>query len=236
MDIHRPKAPIHGLKGFAKEVGIIVLGVLIALAGEQGVEALNWRHQVAEAKATLKDELAVDAADFYERTAVDRCLTGHLDAIEAALARSGAAWRPLPETGPHEDIYRAPWRPYPAQAWQNVLANGAAAHMPRQDMLTYEAIYNNVAELHQMNTQEVQARAQIGALGHDQPLTDVSRDRYQKTLGDLRFYANASAQLAEESLRWLKDAGLLPPRATLQEMLDADRKVYGNCTVTPKIG
>ena len=93
MDIHRPKAPIHGLKDFAKEVGIIVLGVLIALAGEQAVEALNWSHQVGQTKAALKDELAIDAANFYERAAVERCLTGQVDAVEVALAHAGGAWK-----------------------------------------------------------------------------------------------------------------------------------------------
>jgi hypothetical protein len=237
LDIHRPKAPIHGLRDFAKEVGIIVLGVLIALAGEQAVEALSWRHQVAEAKAVLKDELAVDAADFYERVAVEPCLTARLEIIEGILAKSGGAWRAgdLP-VGHFRGVYGMPWRTYPGQAWQNALASGAAAHMSRQDLPTYEAIYNNVADLHQMNEQEVQARAQIDALDHDQALTDVSRDRYQKTLVDLRFYANASARIADESLQELKSMGLLPPPAALAETLGDTRKTYGTCVKTPTIG
>ena len=36
MDIHKPK-PIRNWREFLKEVGIIVLGVSIALAGEQAV-------------------------------------------------------------------------------------------------------------------------------------------------------------------------------------------------------
>lgn len=42
MHIHLPKA-LHGWRDFLKEVGIIVLGVLIALGAEQGVEAVRDR-------------------------------------------------------------------------------------------------------------------------------------------------------------------------------------------------
>jgi hypothetical protein len=41
MNIHLPKL-LHGWREFAGEVGIIVLGVLIALGLEQVVEELNW--------------------------------------------------------------------------------------------------------------------------------------------------------------------------------------------------
>jgi hypothetical protein len=43
LDIHKPK-PWHGLREFLKEYVIIVVGVLTALAFEQGVEWLHWRH------------------------------------------------------------------------------------------------------------------------------------------------------------------------------------------------
>ena len=43
MDIHKPK-PWHGWREFLKEYVIIVVGVLTALAAEQAVEWLHWRH------------------------------------------------------------------------------------------------------------------------------------------------------------------------------------------------
>ena len=52
MHFHLPK-PLHGWREFAGEVGIIVLGVLIALGFEQVVEDVHWRGEVREAKAAL---------------------------------------------------------------------------------------------------------------------------------------------------------------------------------------
>jgi hypothetical protein len=55
MHFHLPK-PLHGWREFAGEVGIIVIGVLIALGAEQGVEALHNRAQVHEAIDKLHAE------------------------------------------------------------------------------------------------------------------------------------------------------------------------------------
>ena len=56
MHIHLPK-PIHGWREFCNEVGIIVIGVLLALGAEQVVERLSWRAEVREASEDLHVEL-----------------------------------------------------------------------------------------------------------------------------------------------------------------------------------
>lgn len=55
MHIHLPK-PIHGWRGFVGEIGIIVIGVLLALGAEQAIEALHHRSQVHEATEKLRAE------------------------------------------------------------------------------------------------------------------------------------------------------------------------------------
>jgi hypothetical protein len=55
MHIHLPK-PLHGWREVAGEVGIIVIGILIALGAEQAVEAIHHRSQVHEMTAKLHDE------------------------------------------------------------------------------------------------------------------------------------------------------------------------------------
>lgn len=55
MHIHLPK-PLHGWRAFVGEVGIIVVGVLIALAAEQVVEALHWRAEMSGERQALYSE------------------------------------------------------------------------------------------------------------------------------------------------------------------------------------
>ena len=58
MEIHHPKAAVQNLHELGKEIGIIVIGVLIALGAEQAVEALHWAHQMDVQRANLEGELA----------------------------------------------------------------------------------------------------------------------------------------------------------------------------------
>jgi hypothetical protein len=51
MDIHKPK-PWHDVREFLKECAIIIVGVLTALAAEQGVQALDWRRRAGDAELT----------------------------------------------------------------------------------------------------------------------------------------------------------------------------------------
>jgi hypothetical protein len=55
MHFHLPK-PLHGWRELLGEVGIIVIGVLIALGAEQVVETIHWRNEVAAERASLLTE------------------------------------------------------------------------------------------------------------------------------------------------------------------------------------
>lgn len=68
MEVHKAK-PVHSWRALLNEVGVIVLGVLIALSAEQTVEALHWRHKVELAEASLDAQLARDLAFAAEQRA-----------------------------------------------------------------------------------------------------------------------------------------------------------------------
>ena len=90
MDIHKPK-PWHGIRDFLKEIGTIVIGVLIALAGEQTVEALTWRHKVAGAETALRHELAVNLSYAAEQQALGACANRYIDVLQQAIAANRPA-------------------------------------------------------------------------------------------------------------------------------------------------
>ncbi len=60
MKLRIPK-PLHGWREFAGEVGIIFLGVLIALGAQQLVEWANHLSQVDEMSARLLKEVSKTA-------------------------------------------------------------------------------------------------------------------------------------------------------------------------------
>jgi len=65
MEFHKPK-PIHSWRDLFKEIGIIVMGVSIALAAEQMVEYFHWRNEVSIARKALQDEI-ISIDRFYIR-------------------------------------------------------------------------------------------------------------------------------------------------------------------------
>jgi len=63
MHVHLPK-PLHGWREFAGEVGIIVLGVLIALGAEQAIQAIHSQREVAQFRSAVDLELATTLAAY----------------------------------------------------------------------------------------------------------------------------------------------------------------------------
>jgi hypothetical protein len=81
MHFHLPK-PLHGWREFAGEVGIIVIGVLIALSAEQIVQTLQWREKVRHAEQAMRLELAEDdGPQAYGRLLIAVCLDDQLARI-----------------------------------------------------------------------------------------------------------------------------------------------------------
>ena len=91
MHFHLPK-PLHGWREFAGEVGIIVIGVLIALGAEQVVSALHDRREAQLTRRALADEIAVSAADAVERVALEDCLRNRIGELAAKLNTTNGRW------------------------------------------------------------------------------------------------------------------------------------------------
>ena len=127
MHFHLPK-PLHGWREFLGEVGIIVVGVLIALGAEQVVEMIGWRDRASSARQSLRGELADHYEDAVEWRTVEPCIDAQLDRLETGLMASGDRVQPATAFHEHESSWtfalRVPSRPYPDSVWQSVLAEG----------------------------------------------------------------------------------------------------------------
>src|SRR5437879_4430558 len=96
MHLHLPK-PLHGWRAFVGEVGIIVVGVLIALGAEQAAEDIHARQSGRQASHAFQAELAAQEVDAMERLAVQPCLTGQISALATKLSSfRGGVWKGMP--------------------------------------------------------------------------------------------------------------------------------------------
>ena len=129
--------PLHGWREFGGEVGVIVLGVLIALGAQQVVEAIHDREAVAQLRSALRAELADDRARWEDMRASDPCTRQRLDALDhwadtaPAHARLGRAYRLML------------WNMH-SSSWDIAKASPAAAQIPLEERLTYADLYAGI--------------------------------------------------------------------------------------------
>jgi hypothetical protein len=221
MDIHKPK-PWHGLRELLKEIGTIVIGVLIALAGEQIVETLNWRHKTAEAEAALRRELRVDLSYAAEQQALGACANRYIDILQRAVATNrpdviATLYRLGPPTHPH------PWR---IDTWTAALNAQAPDHMAQERVQAYSlaARFVNSEETEQWELVDLYSQAMAGRFGH---LTEpsVASDEL-KSADRLRANESRRADITEAFLRSSRDSlGILPSTERAAEF----RKVVQDC-------
>ena len=134
MHFHLPK-PLHGWREFVGEVGIIVLGVLIALAAQQVVETMQTRQRIRETRAALDAELSRNLAAFQWRVSQRACLRPRVEELDR-WAKAMAAGKPVTLT---KEITPPRYFALNKTVWQ--ASQNDAGQMPVETKLNYASIY-----------------------------------------------------------------------------------------------
>jgi hypothetical protein len=167
MHFHLPK-PLHGWREFAGEVGIIVLGVLIALGAEQVVETLSWHHKVAMVRQSLVAELANDRARWDLNLQFSRCALRQSTPLDS-WARDGGRGEPP------AFAVRAPMILTMHTAnWTLAASSQTLDHFPLREQLALAALDQAVAAIDRTH--------ELVALGSD----PLARRELREALGNLR--------------------------------------------------
>lgn len=86
MHVHLPK-PLHGWRAFAGEVGIIVLGVLIALAFGQLLQSFDDRLNAERAREAIRAEVRENLYWLQVRADYEPCIESMLGKLDGVLAQ-----------------------------------------------------------------------------------------------------------------------------------------------------
>jgi hypothetical protein len=166
LHVHRPK-PLSGLREIATEIGVIVLGIVIAIGGEQVVEAIHWNHKVAGAEAALREELAVDLSYAQEQQDLHPCADRYFDLLQSAIADNRPdIVRKLYEAG--RPIDEHPWR---VDSWNAALSGQVPDHLSPNRVVAYSLAFRFVSGERdsQWDMVDLYAQAMTGRFGllHD---------------------------------------------------------------------
>ena len=231
MDVHKPK-PIHNWRELLSEIGTIVIGVLIALAAEQTVEAFHWRHKVAEAEEAMRLELRDDdLPQAYARVAITPCMTAALDRVEAALD-AGDARAPVTAAVPG---YDPPTRTWDMEAWRAAVASDAASHMSAARMTLWSGPYRIMPRLTLETTGEAEARSVLRAGARQAgPLSPAEREAKLLAVEQARTHNRSMFVGSYTLLAGAAKAGVMLAEPSKQATLKAMRDQFGACVVVPR--
>ena len=159
MEFHKPK-PVHSWREFLTEIGVVVIGVSIALAAEQTVEWLHWRNQVAEARDVIATEFSRSVVNSIARLRTRDCAEKRLDEL-ASILDLAAAKGSLPPVG---EFGSPPRRLWASGVWNGVVASQTATHFPGQELAVLATAYQLVDRANEYSVDEGYAWARLSTM------------------------------------------------------------------------
>ncbi|MEO7563898.1 MAG: hypothetical protein ABIR63_05725 [Sphingomicrobium sp.] len=176
-----PKPP-QGWRDFFGEVAVIVVGIGIALGGEEMLASWREHHQADSSLIAIKDELAQNLGRMEARVRSEQCITDRLNQIAVYI-------EPKPGTVP----VRPKWVGRP-QIWNMQTSALAAAssygsmslfHRPEQ--LAISATYVAMANFAEAEKDEQWAWADLRSITEDRRLSDVDQSDLRRALQRARY-------------------------------------------------
>jgi hypothetical protein len=241
MHFRLPK-PLHGWREFAGEVGIIVIGVLIALGAQQLVENWRWRSEVRETDERLREEVAYSLSNAYERLAIDPCLRPRLAELRDELLKTGSEWpgsqAQLANDVYHSafpSVYRTPDRPWTQASWRAALGGETLSHFNAERVQQFSTMHDTIDMLDQTQAEEVQAAATLGDLAFAGSISPTDQRANLKTVARLDSLDARILYLARLLFDEARKAGIRPDPETVRQEIDQQRNYRGACVAGPAL-
>jgi hypothetical protein len=238
MHFHLPK-PLHGWREFAGEVGIIVIGVLIALSAEQVLQSWHWRGEVRETDSRMTKDMRYDLAVAYERAAIDSCLRPRLSELRDELLKQGPNWPGSRARFSNDlyksnfpSVYRTPDRPWTEASWLTALNGEVLGHFQPDRMLLFATLFNEVSFMERTQAEEVDTAATLGDLAFAGPISPDERRSNLKVVAKLDALDARLLFQAQELLAAARKARITPDPQVVNELLKQQRSYRGSCVRT----
>jgi hypothetical protein len=174
---------MHGWRVFAGEVGIIVIGVLIALGAQQIAQNIQQRSEADEARRAVRGELEVNMARLASRADQKHCVENRIAEIQALLDRASK----------DSSITRPGWVGRPqfwsmqTVRWEAISQGGRAALLPGDELADYGTLYSWMSNITGVMTAEQGQWARIRTLEHMSSLSPQMIFELNATLQEARY-------------------------------------------------
>ena len=183
VEIHKPKSS-RNLREFFSEVAVVLLGIVLALAGEQTLSSLEWHHKMRLVTEEMRQEISGDdGPQVLERVALSPCINKALDAVRSSVEQNTGRSTVLEAA----DHFATPRHTWDSTAFQAAVSAGVLAQMPVDRVDAMSRFYSLMPVLENANEREFRDGAALAMLSRmGGPLTDVERGRVLEAVETLR--------------------------------------------------
>ena len=204
--------PQRKWRAFAGELGVIVLGVFIALGADQAVSNWNQRNQMQELRTAIDKEVAAGLATWQARADQQTCMDARLTELERWL-RSWREGRPLTLLGP---IAAPVSGPSGTSVWES-RDPAVMTQMPLDVKLAYGDIYDQFANNEVQRLDERMTWLALAEFDGVQRLDDASLMRLQGLITRARWRAGNISRNLQYALDVADRMGIEPAAPEREE-------------------
>ncbi len=220
-------SPSMGWRAFWSEIVIVVLGVVIALAANEMVEAWNWRNKVRDAEARLQGDIHWAFRWEAEKYVSVACVDAQLAALSRNVLESGDTLKPQPiitQNNNVQSVLRLPNRPYRFPTWDALVADGTATHFTSQRQAFLSGVRHDQALSSESMAEIRRLRGRLMVMREPIALDPVVRADLLTTINELRSIITSESLNAQQRMRRIADAGDAPNAEVVELFLNASGK------------
>jgi hypothetical protein len=203
VEIHKPR-PIQNWRELATEVGVIVVGIVIALSGEQLLQSLEWREKISRAEEQIRVEMADDdGPEVFQRLALGDCIDSGLAQIRASVERGDSRAAVIGAIA-NVDI---PHHTYESFAYNAAAASGVLARLSAERLNLWNFLYAPMPVLDRITEREYFDAAALHAIRNSGgPLSEAEQLRTLDAVENLKLDNHdilSRAELAKEAFKMM---------------------------------
>lgn len=173
--------PPHGWNAVAWELAIVTLGVVMALAAQQTVEALHDRNTATQTRAEVSEELSSDLMSMVLRSRAEPCIDRRLGELRALLLR----WERTGTFPTPTWVAQAPVIEVETSRYDSANSSGRLALLPGEEQYRMGALVNRIRQFNDWQFKERLLWGRLRALQQGaHALSDIDKSELRAALQD----------------------------------------------------
>ncbi len=228
---------------------IVVIGVAVAMMGQQWLSERSQRINTKQAEKVLIDDLRRNYFNAKERVAVSKCRIEAYQSIAQKLLEPSEEWIGMPRASEGADVVgtitalpnllRSPSRTWGSNNWHAELARGTFSSMDVDRRNGVDGMIKQAEHAEKLQREIYTLQGRMKTLAYSIQLDQPDRLRYLDTLGEMDLKSGILELIAGQIADRIENIGIdLSPELIMQgkELVTAQNKsaqtIYGDCYVS----